>query len=156
MPLLLFNKFSACNGSFGNNCSSPCPDGYYGLGCRLNCICTDTQKCDPMIGCIHNGDHNGIQMCVVNYHVSYVHQSKFFYQFSEWKVTLQCNNNDWNYIVVEESSTPGFTMETKHIFLVVSSFCILVLFAGYAFYCVRRYVPVVELSILLINSLVNI
>ncbi|XP_022326765.2 uncharacterized protein LOC111126404 [Crassostrea virginica] len=86
-----------CRGSFGLNCSFPCPDGYYGTGCRHICNCNETQNCDPMIGCIHKVDHN-----------------------------------------VEESSTPSFAMETKHIFLVVSSLCILVLFAGYVFNCVRR------------------
>nr|XP_022326765.1 protein draper-like [Crassostrea virginica] len=86
-----------CIGSFGLNCSSPCPDGYYGSACRQICNCNETQKCNQTIGCIYKGDHN-----------------------------------------VEESSTPSFAMETKHIFLVVSSFCLLVLFAGYVFYCVRR------------------
>lgn len=81
MPLLLSNKFTACNGSFGLNCSSPCPDGYYGLGCRRICNCNDTQKCDPMIGCIYKGDHNGIHIFVVNYHVWYVHQSKIYISF---------------------------------------------------------------------------
>ena len=51
VALLLLNEFTACIGSFGLNCSSSCPDGYYGLGCRQICNCNDREKCDPMIGC---------------------------------------------------------------------------------------------------------
>lgn len=38
-------------GSYGPNCSSICPDGYFGHGCRHKCSCASTQWCDAVIGC---------------------------------------------------------------------------------------------------------
>lgn len=46
-----FLWFSACTGSFGHNCSSPCPDGYFGHGCRLKCDCNVSESCEPENGC---------------------------------------------------------------------------------------------------------
>nr|XP_022301660.1 scavenger receptor class F member 2-like [Crassostrea virginica] len=40
-----------CIGSFGPNCSDPCPAGYFGHGCRRRCACAVHQECDPKIGC---------------------------------------------------------------------------------------------------------
>ena len=49
----MLESIAACIGFFGANCSAPCPDGYYGFGCRQICNCNDTEICDPMIGCTH-------------------------------------------------------------------------------------------------------
>lgn len=43
---------SACeSGSYGCNCSEPCPNGYYGQQCYHVCDCPDKQSCDPIVGC---------------------------------------------------------------------------------------------------------
>lgn len=49
--LFFVDDFSACIGSFGHNCASPCPDGYYGHGCRLKCNCNISESCKSEIGC---------------------------------------------------------------------------------------------------------
>ena len=50
--LLIGLDFSvACMGSFGPNCSDPCPAGYFGHGCRRRCTCAVHEECDPKIGC---------------------------------------------------------------------------------------------------------
>lgn len=54
---------TACIGSLGHNCSLPCPNGYYGHGCRYKCDCNDTQTCEPQIGC--SAKNNGT--CIKNY-----------------------------------------------------------------------------------------
>lgn len=46
-----FAVFAACMGSYGPNCSSICPNGYFGHGCRHKCSCASTQWCDAVIGC---------------------------------------------------------------------------------------------------------
>lgn len=46
---------SACeSGSYGCNCSEPCPYGTYGQGCYVVCYCSDEQFCDPVVGCTNN------------------------------------------------------------------------------------------------------
>ena len=46
---------SACeSGSYGCNCSEPCPYGTYGQGCYHVCDCSDEQFCDPVVGCTNN------------------------------------------------------------------------------------------------------
>ncbi|XP_078336599.1 uncharacterized protein LOC111099208 [Crassostrea virginica] len=41
-----------CVGTFGDNCSGgPCPNGYYGFGCKSKCICSTQQQCDRFKGC---------------------------------------------------------------------------------------------------------
>ncbi|XP_048775323.1 uncharacterized protein LOC125679901 isoform X2 [Ostrea edulis] len=39
-----------CVGSFGINCTSPCPEGWYGPRCKEQCSCPDS-KCDDVHGC---------------------------------------------------------------------------------------------------------
>lgn len=48
---LKFGTCLPCIGSFGHNCSFPCPDGYFGHGCRLKCDCNITESCEPETGC---------------------------------------------------------------------------------------------------------
>nr|XP_022311018.1 multiple epidermal growth factor-like domains protein 10 [Crassostrea virginica] len=47
-----------CIGSFGPNCSSPCPDGFFGHGCRQICDCNDSMICDPSHGCVTKKNEN--------------------------------------------------------------------------------------------------
>nr|XP_034304117.1 multiple epidermal growth factor-like domains protein 6 [Crassostrea gigas] len=46
-----FGSCLPCMGSYGPNCSSICPNGYFGHGCRHKCSCASTQWCDAVIGC---------------------------------------------------------------------------------------------------------
>ena len=62
---LLHAIFAACIGFYGVNCSQPCPDGYFGHGCRQICNCNDTEICNAKIGCIakietYNGKYTRI------------------------------------------------------------------------------------------------
>lgn len=62
-----------CIGSFGHNCSFPCPNGYYGHGCRYKCDCNDTQTCEPQIGCLakNNGQKNSL-LKTIHVHVAVI------------------------------------------------------------------------------------
>lgn len=42
--------FLACIGSWGRECGNKCSYGYYGIGCRRRCSCSDRQICDPKQG----------------------------------------------------------------------------------------------------------
>ncbi|XP_062598241.1 uncharacterized protein LOC134259660 isoform X2 [Saccostrea cucullata] len=46
----LDQKCFECIGSFGHNCSNPCPPGWFGPRCRRRCACPD-DKCDDVDGC---------------------------------------------------------------------------------------------------------
>ncbi|XP_062592233.1 uncharacterized protein LOC134253670 isoform X2 [Saccostrea cucullata] len=46
----LNQKCLECIGSFGHNCSNPCPPGWFGPRCRNRCACPD-DKCDDVKGC---------------------------------------------------------------------------------------------------------
>ncbi|CAC5396930.1 MEGF10_11 [Mytilus coruscus] len=39
-------------GKFGQDCSVPCLDNYYGVQCKKMCNCTGNTKCDPIHGCV--------------------------------------------------------------------------------------------------------
>ncbi|XP_048775239.1 uncharacterized protein LOC125679812 isoform X3 [Ostrea edulis] len=39
-----------CIGSFGYNCSNPCPQDWYGPKCSIQCQCSSI-KCDAIYGC---------------------------------------------------------------------------------------------------------
>ncbi|XP_078331080.1 uncharacterized protein LOC144624923 [Crassostrea virginica] len=81
-----------CLGSFGYNCSHPCPGGFYGFGCRWSCKCNDTEECDIRNGCISKVDRE-----IDKDHV-----------------------------------------KTKYISPIIGCFCIITIFSGIAFYCVKR------------------
>jgi hypothetical protein len=45
--------FSACeDGTFGVNCSEPCPPDRYGESCYAVCNCPEGEICDRRIGCV--------------------------------------------------------------------------------------------------------
>lgn len=50
---------SECYGSWGWNCSEPCPENYYGGKCGKECTCDyKTQICHPVCGCLKRFDLN--------------------------------------------------------------------------------------------------
>ncbi|XP_062601733.1 multiple epidermal growth factor-like domains protein 11 isoform X4 [Saccostrea cucullata] len=42
-----------CIGFFGEDCMSPCPLNFYGVNCDSECNCTEGEKCNPYVGCLH-------------------------------------------------------------------------------------------------------
>lgn len=42
---------SECMGSYGLNCTDPCPPGWYGSVCMYKCTCSANDECDPKDGC---------------------------------------------------------------------------------------------------------
>lgn len=38
----------------GEDCSVPCPAGFYGNQCKHPCNCSSNEKCNPFAGCISN------------------------------------------------------------------------------------------------------
>lgn len=48
-----------CIGSFGHNCSFPCPPEYFGHGCLEKCNCNDALACDPKMGCVAKNNESG-------------------------------------------------------------------------------------------------
>ena len=55
-------QISACIGATGVNCSTPCPDNYFGTKCMDRCQCS-TDECDKELGCYKGkkkgGDYKG-------------------------------------------------------------------------------------------------
>lgn len=48
-----FWSIAACPpGSYGDNCSTNCPNQYYGEYCGLKCYCGPDEKCHTLLGCI--------------------------------------------------------------------------------------------------------
>lgn len=45
------NECHECEGSYGLNCTDPCPEGWYGPVCMYQCMCSANDKCDPKKGC---------------------------------------------------------------------------------------------------------
>ena len=79
--------FAACIGFFGVNCSQPCPDGYFGHGCRQVCNCNDTESCNAEIGCIAKIEtYNGMYASILDKRL-FRHQNKNP-TFSELSVCL--------------------------------------------------------------------
>ena len=46
------NSYAACLGSYGINCSSSCPTGFYGHGCSQICNCYYNEECNAKKGCL--------------------------------------------------------------------------------------------------------
>ncbi|XP_065935772.1 uncharacterized protein [Magallana gigas] len=47
------NECHECEGSYGLNCTDPCPEGWYGPVCMYQCMCSANDTCDPKKGCIN-------------------------------------------------------------------------------------------------------
>ncbi|XP_062568721.1 uncharacterized protein LOC134230875 [Saccostrea cucullata] len=79
---LISGKCIHCLGSFGKNCTQPCPYEYYGYGCSKKCKCTWNKFCDPKQGCqtVYNtmipAVTGGVVLTVVLYSLSLVLYSK--------------------------------------------------------------------------------
>ncbi|XP_078332128.1 uncharacterized protein LOC111121446 isoform X2 [Crassostrea virginica] len=60
-------------GSWGKNCKNNCSYGFFGHGCRNQCVCKQQQQCDPVQGCQDLGvlnldsttDKNGSDLDIV-------------------------------------------------------------------------------------------
>lgn len=51
---LINRTCTECIGYFGENCSVPCPPGFYGPRCKTRCNCSVKDTCNQFVGCISN------------------------------------------------------------------------------------------------------
>ncbi|CAC5396428.1 unnamed protein product [Mytilus coruscus] len=52
------NLCKACKpGTFGPDCKYSCPENYYGIQCKHQCVCALDELCNKTIGCIRQNDN---------------------------------------------------------------------------------------------------
>nr|XP_034321099.1 protein draper-like [Crassostrea gigas] len=60
---LINRTCTECIGYFGENCSAPCPPGFYGPRCKTRCNCSVKDICNQFVGCISNYTCASIDPC---------------------------------------------------------------------------------------------
>ncbi|XP_078333052.1 uncharacterized protein LOC111109726 isoform X2 [Crassostrea virginica] len=128
-----------CVGSFGENCSSPCPDGYFGYRCLQICDCNNTEECDPKNGCVNKKEpractHSLQANCTTTCPDGYFGDKCLgFCNCAKSQVCdaeIGCVNSTYE--------LEYFKVETIHIIIVVSGLCGLILLIGITVYCIRK------------------
>ena len=140
---------TACIHSLQANCTTTCPDGYFGDKCLGICNCAKSQVCDADIGCVNSTYGNDQN--------KNLDKNCFCWKFYSWQwitdmsfsiLLFQRNIFTVQLISKMEIRQCFVELETTHIIIVVSGSCGLTLLIGITVYCIRKKLVYIFLYVL--------
>ena len=147
----MFNSLfldTGCIHSLQANCTTTCPDGYFGDKCLGICNCAKSQFCDAEIGYVnstHGNDQNKnfkqTCFCCKVYNLQWIADLSFsllLWQRNIFIVQLISKIEIRQCFVELEIDTTNFKVETIHIIIVVSGWYGLTLLFGITVCCIRK------------------
>ena len=131
---------TACIHSLQANCTTTCPDGYFGDKCLGICKCAKSQVCDADIGCVNSTYGNGQNINL--------DKNCFCWKFYSWQwITdmsfsiLLFQRNIFTVQLISKMEIRQCFVELEYFkveIIVVSGSCGLILLIGITVYCIRK------------------